>query len=299
MPTGVKKPSVKEERLAVLIRTLMAAEANIQLAKKMIKDIYGSKGALLVSSMSKTVPLNVDIKDVPGVEGVFKGKFMEGADGKKYQVPENYASKSELVYGDRLKVIEREEGNWFKQVTKVDRKEITGILAKSGEDGWKLVVEDSSYDLLPAAVSFYKCQEGQEVYGLIPANVSGATFATFKGLVKDTPIIKEPDEKAPVKNEPIKEPDQKTPIKNVEVPPEKSAKKTEPAAAKKEDTKTKAEPLVVKDKPSKKSDPASAREAAASVVEAAPTVAAPLSAAPDDEKAVFNKKSLPDDDELR
>lgn len=235
-----RKPSVKEERLAVLIRTLMAAESNIQLAKKLITDIYGSKAALLVSSISKTAPITVDIKDLPGVEGKFIGKFVEGDDGKKYQIPENYASKSELVYGDRLKVVEKDGANWFKQLSKPDRTEVRGTLA-SGPDGlWKLLVGDVSYEVLPSAVAYHKGKEGSEAFGLVPADDPKVPFAALRGMVNEQ-AASEDGEKPTNKEEKVVEEVKEAPEKKEDKPEEKEktvkkvVKKEEPKEVKKEE----------------------------------------------------------------
>ncbi len=69
------------------------------------------------------------------VEGVFNGSSMVGMDGKMYQVPPNYASKSKLVEGDRLKLIIRENGMFvYKQIAPMDRERLMGVLERS-EDG--------------------------------------------------------------------------------------------------------------------------------------------------------------------
>lgn len=39
------------------------------------------------------------------IKGEFDGQHMAGEDGKRYPIPPNYASKSKLLTGDRLKLI--------------------------------------------------------------------------------------------------------------------------------------------------------------------------------------------------
>src|SRR3989338_7659848 len=50
-------------------------------------------------------------------EGTFTGEKMQGDDGKEYTVPANYASKSKLVHGDRLKLTITKSGSFiYKQI---------------------------------------------------------------------------------------------------------------------------------------------------------------------------------------
>jgi len=176
-----KNVSNKDERVAMLIRTLTAAETNLALAKKILSDIYGSKVAL-VNTVSSVRDMTVSPRDVPGVEGTFDGQNMLGMDGKKYPVPENYASKSELVYGDKLKVIRREDGNWFKQISKVERVPVQGILAKDGDNQWRLVTDSASYKIISAAVAYHKGEEGKDAVGLVPKGKSDVPFAALRSV---------------------------------------------------------------------------------------------------------------------
>ena len=61
------------------------------------------------------------------ITGVFNGQDMDGDDGKEYAVPENYASKSKLITGDRLRLdITKTGALLYKQIGKVLRQSVVG-----------------------------------------------------------------------------------------------------------------------------------------------------------------------------
>ena len=69
-------------------------------------------------------------RNVAGVSGTFDGTHMVGEDGKRYEIPANYSAKTRIVYGDVLKMIEEDGKHVFKQITKVPRKKVEGVLTK-------------------------------------------------------------------------------------------------------------------------------------------------------------------------
>lgn len=102
------------------------------------------------------------------VEGVFDGEEMIDQNGKKYPVPANYASKSKLVAGDRLKLIIDEEGTFiFKQIGPIDRKRLVGTLNQE-DDNWQVAVNGKKYRVLQASVTYFKVHAGDKVTILVP-----------------------------------------------------------------------------------------------------------------------------------
>ncbi|MEA2020401.1 MAG: hypothetical protein U9M98_01650 [Patescibacteria group bacterium] len=162
----------KKERKKIqnIHQALSAAVSSIHLAKRLLNELEEAKER--------------DPRELPGVFGTFNGHEMVTEEGEKYQVPENYASKSELVYGDRLKMIDKEGRNFFKQVERVKRREIRGVLAKK-DGAWHVVDSHGSYRLLPAAVSYYQGEEGDEAVALIPEENERAPFAALKNVLKN------------------------------------------------------------------------------------------------------------------
>lgn len=104
------------------------------------------------------------------LEGTFTGEKMLGDDGKEYSVPPNYASKSKIVPGDRMKLTITKSGSFiFKQIGPVDRKREIGNLVNDSANGqWAVQIGDDIYRVLTASVTFYKGKIGDEVILLLP-----------------------------------------------------------------------------------------------------------------------------------
>ena len=102
------------------------------------------------------------------VEGTFDGMQMLGPDGKNFPVPANYASKSKLVEGDRLKLTILPNGSFlYKQIAPAPRKFIKGTLIQ--EDGeYKVATDTGVYKVILASVTYYKGQVGDDVTLIVP-----------------------------------------------------------------------------------------------------------------------------------
>lgn len=105
------------------------------------------------------------------IEGVFDGQGMVGADGVRYSVPENYASKSKLVEGDMLKLLVKPDGSYvFKQIGPVERCRLVGRLGIDSSTREPIVqVGEGVYKVLAASVSYFKGIVGDEVVILVPS----------------------------------------------------------------------------------------------------------------------------------
>ncbi len=114
------------------------------------------------------------------VEGIFNGQNVVGDDGKVYPVQANYASKSRLVQGDRMKLTISSEGLFlFKQISPVGRKQAVGRLTK--QDGhFFVVVDDQRYQVLLASVTHHKLHEGDQVSASLPDDNPQATWAAIE-----------------------------------------------------------------------------------------------------------------------
>ncbi len=186
--------------IELLRQALAASESSIKLAKQLLGDI--EKGG--VSGMSEK-------KVLPGIIGTFDGENMVTESGEKHPVPANYASKSLLVVGDVLKLVDEKEGKRFKQIEHVKRYRTKGVLTK--KDGkFHVVASEGSYRVLPAAVSHFEANVGDELSILLPEKNMNASWGTLESLVKDKVDGKEgnveqmPKEVADVKVVTSKEP---------------------------------------------------------------------------------------------
>lgn len=112
---------------------------------------------------------NIDTKSAREfVEGYFNGRSMIGDNGKVYDVPENYASKSKLVEGDRMKLVIAADGTFvYKQILPIERERLTGNLVRV-EDIYKVKVENKEYNVLRASITYFKVKEGDKITVLVP-----------------------------------------------------------------------------------------------------------------------------------
>lgn len=119
------------------------------------------------------------------LEGVFDGQHMCGSDGKQYNIPPNYASKSKLVEGDILKLTMSQQGSFmFKQIGPIERLRIAGTL---GQDpltrDYFVYVGDHKWRILTASVTYYKGIPGDEIVILIPKGTP-SKWAAVENIIK-------------------------------------------------------------------------------------------------------------------
>ena len=119
------------------------------------------------------------------LEGVFDGLDMIGAEGTRYRIPENYASKSRLVEGDVLKLTIRPDGSHvYKQISPVERRRITGKIGADPVTNNLVVMSgEDLYKVLTASVSYFKVIPGDEVVILVPGS-GRSTWAALESVVK-------------------------------------------------------------------------------------------------------------------
>lgn len=119
------------------------------------------------------------------VDGVFDGESMIGEDGRKYQVPPNYASKSKLVEGDMLRLTITDNGRFiFKQKGPIERQRVMGTLTLDEQQNeWRVIANGNKYKVLPASVSYYKGAPGDDIVVLLPENTP-SKWAAVENIVK-------------------------------------------------------------------------------------------------------------------
>lgn len=109
--------------------------------------------------------------EAESIEGIFDGARMLAQSGEKFNVPPNYASKSKLVEGDILKLRIMPNGVFkYKQIEKVERKNIIGNLGYNEETNEYFVIMDNGkkYHVLSASITYYKAHPGDEIVITIP-----------------------------------------------------------------------------------------------------------------------------------
>lgn len=147
------------KRLRALI---VDAETNLAAAKELLSSLVGDNPEITA----------VDREEQLGkvLEGVFDGQNMVGSDAKTYPVPANYASKSKLVQGDILKLTIADDGAFlYKQIGPIPRKQVVGTLVQR-EGHYFVDVDDHSYRVLLASVTYFKAKPGDQISVSIPAD---------------------------------------------------------------------------------------------------------------------------------
>lgn len=147
-----------DKKLKELKNILDEAEAKIAAAKRILfEQVYQEQAVALNYSNEENI-----------VEGIFDGEEMIDGLGKKYPVSSNYASKSKLVAGDRLKLVISPDGTFvFKQIGPTTRKHLIGVLEESGDD-WYIQAGSKKFKVLLSSVRYFKAKPGDEVTIIIP-----------------------------------------------------------------------------------------------------------------------------------
>ncbi|MCK9272529.1 hypothetical protein M0P65_03210 [Candidatus Gracilibacteria bacterium] len=116
------------------------------------------------------------------VEGVFTGESMLGSDSNIYPVPQNYASKSHLVQGSKLKAIIKPDGKiQYKIIEEIEYETKVGIIAKN-KDKYQVIADGKSYNILLAVITYLKAELGDSVSIRIPKG-KDATFAAVESVL--------------------------------------------------------------------------------------------------------------------
>lgn len=85
-----------------------------------------------------------------------------------YPVPQNYASKSLLVQGSKLKALINPSGKIvYKIIGEIPFESKVGIVTKNGEK-YQVTTDARTYNVLLAAVTFHHCDVGDTVSIRVP-----------------------------------------------------------------------------------------------------------------------------------
>ncbi|ATU05288.1 hypothetical protein BKN14_02420 [Candidatus Gracilibacteria bacterium HOT-871] len=173
-----------KKTIEAIVDFIVTAEKSIKNAKKLLKDLADSNDVDLKSEVDLSTKgletyTNQESKII---EGVFTGAEMLGSDGNKYPVPANYASKSKMVQGDRLKLtIDKKGKMMYKQIAPIEREIKTGLVVKE-KDKYQVIADGKTYDLLTAAVTHFKANIGDKISIIVPAGKT-ATFAAIEAVI--------------------------------------------------------------------------------------------------------------------
>lgn len=164
---------------------ILNAERTIQGAKAMLLQLEGKK------KTGRPRKSDFDAADGTVVQGTFDGQFMQGADGKQYPVPANYASKSKLVEGDMLKLTITPDGSFiYKQISPVERKHAIGIVTQDEHGNFLIAAENRMFRILFASVTYFKLEPGDEVAILLPRDLQ-ANYAAIEHVLQKGALVAE------------------------------------------------------------------------------------------------------------
>ncbi len=183
-----------EDNFTKALRMLEAAEASLKSAFTLLKEMNPGALETVAQNPSGEPSKSYEEDNKQVVEGYFDGQNMIGPADKIFPVPANYASKSKLVEGDRLKLTIMPNGAFiYKQISPIEREHVKGTLLN--EDGqYKVIANNKSYRVLLASITYYKGQVGDEVTVLLPKDRE-STWATIEAVLESGATPAETTEK--------------------------------------------------------------------------------------------------------
>ena len=182
MKNKVATEDKNQDALAQVLARLEAIEDGLETVKRTIADAGISSGPVVPKAKATSIAAAGGSIEGKVIEGMFDGQNMIGDDGKTYHVKANYASKSMLVQGDRLKLTIMDDGTFiFKQINPVARKSLIGIL-KLENDQYVVTAGGKDYNVLYASVTHYKLTAGDEVTISVPAD-GDAQWAAIEAVI--------------------------------------------------------------------------------------------------------------------
>ena len=179
---------MNSKKIATILNLIEIADNNLKTAKSLLAQMGGDTMPNS-KSFSSPAPSSNDEKDaLEVVEGFFDGESMIGDNGQTYLVPPNYASKTQLVVGDRMKWILTPNREIFKLIQSAPRERATGTFTI--EDEKYMVIVDrfpNPIQILKASATYAMknlgLQIGDEVAITIPKDAT-PTWGAFNSIVK-------------------------------------------------------------------------------------------------------------------
>jgi hypothetical protein len=185
------------QKISKIANLIEIAENNLKTAQILIKQLYGLSGGnpdtqYSPSSYTPSVASQSDPEAnfLEVVEGNFDGESMIGDDGKMYAIPANYASKTKLVVGDRMKrILTDTYREVYKVIQKAPSKRVVGIFTIDENNEFVVMVDSipAPIRVLKASITFAMKQQnlkpGDTIAILIPANTL-STWGAFDSIVR-------------------------------------------------------------------------------------------------------------------
>lgn len=174
--------SAKQASLQALQELICTAERSLHHAKNLMTQIVGKRPLDMSEEPDMSGLHTYKHGKAKVIEGIFTGKDMLGADKNLYPVPANYASKSKIVEGSKLKVTIKSDGSYqYKIIDEIEFDTTTGTLIKDAEH-FMIISQQGIYQVLPASVTYLQAHVGDRIAIRIPRGIK-ATYATIDTLV--------------------------------------------------------------------------------------------------------------------
>ncbi len=189
----------KQSKIAELQDIIATAEETILSAQRLLANLQPNL------AIPETMPLHKenpnDDENGQVIYGFFDGQIMIGDDGKQYPVPANYASKSKLVEGDKLKLTITANNRFvYKQIGPVQRNYLIGLVKQDERGNFTIQTQDKEYKVLLAAATYFKIEPGDEVTLIAPQNGDTVWGAIENVLQKNVQTINSKDSTLPQEN---------------------------------------------------------------------------------------------------
>ncbi len=178
--SNVASGTIDRKKIVAIRDFIISAERSISSAKKLLISLDpDGRQDVSYDTSSLTTYRSEDDKIV---EGVFTGESMLGSDQSIYPVPQNYASKSLLVQGSKLKAIIKADGRIvYKIIEEIPFETKTGLVTKN-RDKYQIIADGKVYNVLMASITFIKAEVGDSVSIRVPKGKE-ATYATVTALI--------------------------------------------------------------------------------------------------------------------
>jgi hypothetical protein len=182
---------MSSKKIENILNLIEIAENNLKNAKALLQQSLGDSTHYTSTPTSSSAPSlrsTEEDKALEVVEGFFNGESMIGDNGQTYIVPPNYASKTQLVVGDRLKWILTNEREVYKLIQPVDRDRVKGTFSIEG-DSYIVLVDayPNPIKILKASATYAMknlgLKIGDEVAILIPKDAT-PTWGAFSSVVR-------------------------------------------------------------------------------------------------------------------
>jgi hypothetical protein len=178
------------KKLTSLLTLVEASINNLNSVRKQLQQEMGVDSGVEIEN--KVSFNSATFNDEPGalevVEGYFNGEQMIGDNGKTYTVPPNYASKTQLVTGDRLKRILTEQFEKYKLIKPVERKRVTATFVFEPEGFYAELEDGTMLKLLKASATFaiknLGLQPGMKLALLVPKE-GVAAYGTLSSVLTE------------------------------------------------------------------------------------------------------------------